>query len=544
MAKRHADLVIVTVNPHETKAVAEALQAVSGQPFIPSTIQKRVYHNFGSINGTRVFHVLSEMGSAGRGGTQRTVDAAIRAIKPQAVIVVGIAFGVNEERQRIGDVLISSQLWLYDLQRAGQEITPRGDKPHASTRLINFFESFNQMSWRGAKAKTGLILTGDKLVDNIDYRNQLLQFETEAIGGEMEGAGVYVSSEENKVDWIVIKAICDWADGKKALNKEERQATAAASAATFLAQALDAVSLIQSAGNQLVRTKAIRGQSTVHASTMAEFATWSTGDRLIDTQLRQLAAYDASGDQRSQRLIELLGRLFTHRAFLPGPEGSWREFAYVSSATRFILGTSLPAITIPKIERPLREAFGVLAGLEAVVEKQFDPLPDGEPFSLSRHIELYIQDKNQFIENLPRWIGYGNLSADPARDQLIRQAVTARISAIHQVESLLRGATPDQRLADVRENVGPSPEMKLDLDQAASGNGPNEADWSEELNERRIELIDKAIQGNTTEAERAELAELQRRAVAYRDREAPLPIEAARRLHQHLLETKRQREGS
>ena len=81
-------------------------------------------------------------------------------------------------------------------------------------------------------------------------------------------------------------------------------------------------------------------------------------------------------------------------------------------------------------------------------------------------------------------------------------------------------------------------------DQSGSGDGPNDGDWSDELNERRIELIDKDIQGNITTEERVELAELQRKAVAYRDRVAPLPIEGARRLHQQLLEMKRQQEGS
>jgi len=84
----------------------------------------------------------------------------------------------------------------------------------------------------------------------------------------------------------------------------------------------------------------------------------------------------------------------------------------------------------------------------------------------------------------------------------------------------------------------------MELDQSGSGDGPNDGDWSDELNERRIELIDKDIQGNITTEERVELAELQRKAVAYRDRVAPLPIEGARRLHQQLLEKKRQREGS
>ena len=115
-------------------------------------------------------------------------------------------------------------------------------------------------------------------------------------------------------------------------------------------------------------------------------------------------------------------------------------------------------------------------------------------------------------------------------------------AAVKQVNAI--GNLTDELSAEVRGNVGPSPEMKLEVNQTASGDRPNDGDWSDELNERRIELIDKDIQGNITTGERAELAELQRKAVAYRDRVAPLPIEGARRLHQQLLEMKRQREGS
>jgi nucleoside phosphorylase len=78
-------------------------------------------------------------------------------------------------------------------------------------------------------------MTGDKLVDNVDYRKQLQAFESEAIGGEMEGAGLYVSGYDHKVDWIVVKAICDFADGNKGVEKTERQKLAAKNAAEFLA---------------------------------------------------------------------------------------------------------------------------------------------------------------------------------------------------------------------------------------------------------------------------------------------------------------------
>jgi nucleoside phosphorylase len=70
-------------------------------------------------------------------------------------------------------------------------------------------------------------------VDNVDYRDDLRALEPEAIGGEMEGAGLYVACHEAKTDWILIKAICDWADGNKGHDKEARQALAAKNAAGF-----------------------------------------------------------------------------------------------------------------------------------------------------------------------------------------------------------------------------------------------------------------------------------------------------------------------
>ncbi len=236
--KLQPDVVIVTVNEHETRAVHEEFKDATGAEAIPIALDGRTYRNFGTLNGTRVFHALSEMGSSSIGAMQQTVDKAIRALSPGAIVAVGVGFGVNAKKQAIGDILLSKQLRLYDLQRVGSDIVLRDDKPHATARLINHFEGFAQTAWQGAKVRPGVVLTGNKLIDEIDYRNQLLAFEREAVGGEMEGAGLYVSSHEHKVDWIVIKAICDWADGTKSKNKTARQKKAAKNAAQFVVQAL------------------------------------------------------------------------------------------------------------------------------------------------------------------------------------------------------------------------------------------------------------------------------------------------------------------
>jgi nucleoside phosphorylase len=229
---------LVTVNKHETQAIHDAFRQATGAEGVAVSLEERVYHNLGTINGTTVYHAISEMGSSGPGGMQRAVDKAIRALDPGAVIAVGIAFGISENDQALGDILLSKQIQLYELQRVGESIVLRGDKPHASPRLINHFDAFTQVKWKGARVRPGLILSGEKLIDNKDYRDQLVGMQVEAVGGEMEGAGLYVASTEHKVDWIVIKAICDWADGNKNTNKTQRQKKAAKNAAKFLVQSL------------------------------------------------------------------------------------------------------------------------------------------------------------------------------------------------------------------------------------------------------------------------------------------------------------------
>jgi|GEM_PF-2983068 len=239
-----ADVLIITVAKVESQAVMQVFRETTGQDPKPVRISDRIYHNLGDVNGARVFMALSEMGAGGLGASQQAVQKGIAALRPLAVIMVGIAFGINEKKQSIGDILVSQQLWLYDLQRVGKDqIIPRGDKPHASSWLIDYLRSAD-LYWQGATVLFGLVLTGEKLVDNVDYREQLKHYGQEAIGGEMEGAGLYVACQDSKVDWVLVKAICDWADGNKSEDKAVRQQLAAHNAAIFVIYALQQAPII------------------------------------------------------------------------------------------------------------------------------------------------------------------------------------------------------------------------------------------------------------------------------------------------------------
>jgi nucleoside phosphorylase/tetratricopeptide (TPR) repeat protein len=242
---RNADVLIVTVTDVESRAVIDVFREATGKNPKPEPIGDRIYLDLSDVNGTRVFMALSGMGTGGVVGSQEVVRKGIEALSPAAVIMVGIAFGINEQKQAMGDVLVSERLMLYDLRRIGTDregsvtVIPRGDRPHASASLINRLQMAS-LRWDTSKAQVrfGLILSGDNLADNMDFRQQLLGFEPEAIGGEMEGAGLYVACQNSKVDWILVKAICDWADGRKAMDKDVRQQVAARNASAFVLHCL------------------------------------------------------------------------------------------------------------------------------------------------------------------------------------------------------------------------------------------------------------------------------------------------------------------
>ena len=227
-------VVLMTFNEHETRAVLEAF-ATPGTPTPQEKLEGGyTYTPLGIHGSAEIVHVLS---SQGRCAAQHTAQAAIEVWQPSAIIPIGIAFGMNPGKQRIGDVLVSEYLRDYEMVRvnADNTQTPRGARPHASDVLIDRIRHLDHTcndvaDW--PRIHLGVVMSGDKLVDNRPYRDALLSIEPEAVGGEMEGIGVETAARRAKVDWIVVKGICDWADGgKSSSTKKADQKQAAQNAA-------------------------------------------------------------------------------------------------------------------------------------------------------------------------------------------------------------------------------------------------------------------------------------------------------------------------
>ncbi|OYT92375.1 MAG: hypothetical protein CFE43_08915 [Burkholderiales bacterium PBB3] len=229
-------LLIVTFNEHEHIAVTRSFAGSTP----PATLNKGdcLVDDLGQHGGMRVLHRFSQQGSL---NAQESVTLAANAYSPRYTIACGIAFGVDPSKQHIGDVLVSQVLVPYELSRATRgTLELRDGQPPASALLTDWLRNLDQRKKIGPTKGTwpnviwGGILTGDKLIDDQNYRDQLVELagKNRIVGGEMEGAGVHVALRRQQGHWIVIKGICDWADGNKNTpHKTNDQKLAAANAA-------------------------------------------------------------------------------------------------------------------------------------------------------------------------------------------------------------------------------------------------------------------------------------------------------------------------
>jgi nucleoside phosphorylase len=148
------------------------------------------------------------------------------------VISVGVCFGLRKDRQRIGDVVVSEHIHDYERFRVSpSRPEDRGATREAAPVLLSRARA-SLAIWNGASVHIGTVVSGEKLVDDRDFRNFLLSLSPRPIAGDMEAWGLSAVCHETKTSFIMV--ICDWG-----MNKTSgRQDVAAANACKFIFESL------------------------------------------------------------------------------------------------------------------------------------------------------------------------------------------------------------------------------------------------------------------------------------------------------------------
>ncbi len=235
-----ADIVLLTVNKHETREVQSAFG--KSNPAKPNGAYS--YWRYGSIGGAQIVHAECSMADLPAGKVAR---AAMDAWRPMLIVAVGIAWGAKDDKHAIGDILLADPLRdsANHADRNGK-IEPRG-QPFALPDNLRQIVKTSYLDWpateveKRPKLHVGEVLSMPKLLDNSTERARWIAALPEALGGEMEGRGMVDAVVERKCNWLVIKAICDWGKDKNTdeLKKEIDQALAAKNAAQFLRFAVE-----------------------------------------------------------------------------------------------------------------------------------------------------------------------------------------------------------------------------------------------------------------------------------------------------------------
>ena len=188
----------------------------------------------------------SKPGISGPDGSQQLTIASINLFKKLEVI---IALGVCGTMGRLGDVIVSSQIDGCDdikIHGCDIQIVNRGIKCCAGRKIYktlkHMYETWSfpctkqETEKHESKALLKPMLSGVPLVASAEYRDRLKSStNTEAVGLEMEGIGVIhgitTAKKQDTIEFIIVKAGCDYADESK---NKEWQPVAAMAAAYFV----------------------------------------------------------------------------------------------------------------------------------------------------------------------------------------------------------------------------------------------------------------------------------------------------------------------
>lgn len=222
-------LLLVTVNDIETRTLTHELTPLDGYLDTFIAYHKNNTYNIGKFGAYNAIHVQSDMGAMNRDAVMTTVTNAIRMWNPKAIIMIGVAWGMDDQKQKIGDVLVSKKIIQYESVKIknGNSIH-RGAEPDAGAILVDRFKSC--LDWEFevndslSQKHIGTLLSGEKLLDDKSFRDKLYKQFPEAIGGDMEGAGLAAIASSNNInEWIIVKGICDWGYNKQTEEKDRYQ---------------------------------------------------------------------------------------------------------------------------------------------------------------------------------------------------------------------------------------------------------------------------------------------------------------------------------
>src|SRR5262245_25201601 len=234
--KRQCTRLLVLATPTEEEALAEAATRRSLTFERIKDDRLGEYHWLGDIGNETVIAVRPSrergrvvMGALGRLGSAARGIRFQEATGAKGIVQLGMAFGIDPSRQRLGDVLVSTSLIPYDSRDvkpnpdgSGGYIFEYPEDPRQPARpaLINLFHRELGRGGHAFGIHFGALLSGAARIHCGRFRDEVVRSMPPGpdliVGGEMEGVGLLAASTSpDDPIWCVVKGISDFADEKR-----------------------------------------------------------------------------------------------------------------------------------------------------------------------------------------------------------------------------------------------------------------------------------------------------------------------------------------
>lgn len=245
-------VLVLTANDIENKILIWNLRKASGnniKSYLVDDCDDCININFCSLGKYNVIH--HHVDKTGDEATRSAINELTQYFSPNFIVLLGICYGLDMNKQEIGDVNISEQVIgvrinFRDMPNSDEiifepevefEEKPNDHLTSTITRKLNNSEIKESENATPIKHMYGRIVSANSLMsckivkDSIIGKlQQEIRGRSKLIGGEMEACGIFKSNyrpnNRSKFDrWLVIKSICDWGESKNSLVEDKKENT-------------------------------------------------------------------------------------------------------------------------------------------------------------------------------------------------------------------------------------------------------------------------------------------------------------------------------
>lgn len=243
-------ILVITANPIEEGVLLHGLADAERQALDFYTIDGFPYH-ICKIYGYTIVH--GHATSTGEETTRRVINTITKIITPKVIVLLGICYGIDLSKYKLGDVLIATKLKNYrfnfrdyddsdqiileaEEENLGVSIEPEVKMQRSLISKLNYRNIYStiydeRQNEREVNWKEGMMLSANCLMSSKTAKEAVLKafgnVKPKPIGGEMEGGGLLKSRilEDGFGSWMLIKSICDWGEKKNLIfnNPEENE---------------------------------------------------------------------------------------------------------------------------------------------------------------------------------------------------------------------------------------------------------------------------------------------------------------------------------